>query len=161
MSANLEMAVATDERSRHWPQRMAAVFMLGGMLSCLFPVDRSIAEVKRIEIDKQDTMANPDDVDRKIGDYKIITGRAFGVLDPKNPLNAVITDIDLAPKNADGLVEYDTKFTLAFPADMSKSSGILWYDIVNRSTGEAKPNAYGHVSLVSGWQGDIAQEDEN
>ena len=52
------------------------------------------------------------------GAYERITGHISGELDPKNPLNAIITDIQLAPRNARGLVEYNATFTLLKPADI-------------------------------------------
>ncbi|WP_157959887.1 alpha/beta hydrolase domain-containing protein [Devosia submarina] len=114
------------------------------------------AEITRIEITGTTIVSNGADRGNAVGDYELITGRAYGAVDPTDPLNAIITDIALAPRNAQGLVEYDTKFTLAKPVDMDNASGLLWYDIVNRSTGSVGANAYGHVQLLSGWQGDIA-----
>ena len=55
-----------------------------------------------------------------------ITGGAFGELDPVAPGNAIITDVDHAPRNAAGMVEYVAKFTLTKPADMACRSGVLW-----------------------------------
>ena len=36
--------------------------------------------------------------------YQKLTGRVYGELDPKLPLNAIITDLELAPRNARGMV---------------------------------------------------------
>src|SRR5258705_13791586 len=58
--------------------------------------------------------------------YETITGRAFGELDPGDEHNTLITDIDLAPKNANGKAEYVASFFVVKPGDMSKSSGLLW-----------------------------------
>src|SRR5262245_30332994 len=41
-----------------------------------------------------------------VGQYEKLQGKAFGELDPADPKNAVIVDINLAPKNAGGKVEY-------------------------------------------------------
>ena len=87
--------------------------------------------------------------------HERITGYAHGELDPADPKNAVITDLDLAPRNARGKVEYVTKFTLVRPTDMTRSSGVLLYTVVNRGGGNAVPHPDGHVTLVSGWQGDV------
>jgi hypothetical protein len=57
---------------------------------------------------------------------------AYGELDPKDPLNIVITDIQFAPRNARGMVEYSATFTLAKPMDLTKASGVLIYDVANR-----------------------------
>ena len=47
--------------------------------------------------------------------HERITGKAHGELDPADPKNAVITDIELAPRNARGKVEYVTTFSLVRP----------------------------------------------
>jgi hypothetical protein len=49
-----------------------------------------------------------------------IVGKAFGELDPNDPKNAVIVDIQLAPKNANGRVEYAFDFYILKPIDLSK-----------------------------------------
>jgi hypothetical protein len=41
-----------------------------------------------------------------VGQYEVITGIATGEVDPSNSQNAVITDITLAPRNANGHVVY-------------------------------------------------------
>jgi hypothetical protein len=87
--------------------------------------------------------------------HERITGNAHGELDPADPKNAVIADIDLAPRNARGKVEYVTKFTLVRPTEMMRSSGVLLYTVVNRGGGNAVPHPDGHVTFVSGWQGDV------
>jgi alpha/beta hydrolase family protein len=91
--------------------------------------------------------------------YEGIAGLAFGELDPKNPLNAIIQDIDLAPKNAQGKVEYTSTFFLVKPTDMSKSSGLMWHDVPNRGgriTINDIEKGLGDIGLSSGWQGDNA-----
>lgn len=94
--------------------------------------------------------------------YEILTGHAAGELDPKDPLNAIINDIALAPRNALGRVEYTTTFTLARPVDPAKSSGVLIYQVPNRGNSPLNPRppadelAGGHILLSSGWQGDLA-----
>src|SRR4051812_36470143 len=68
------------------------------------------------------------------GAYEKIKGVATGEIDPKDRRNALITDIQLAPKNAAGRVEYRTNFTIVKPVDMTKAPGILFYNVVNRGT---------------------------
>ena len=65
------------------------------------------------------------------GLYEQLSGRAFGELDPNDPLNAIIQDITLG-KDADGKVRYMTSFVTTKPVDMSKASGMLWHDVPNR-----------------------------
>jgi hypothetical protein len=88
---------------------------------------------------------------------KRITGRAFGELDPKDPRNAIIQDLRLAPRNRRGKVEYQATFQLILPSDPEKMSGLMWHDVPNRGGRVtivlAERNA-GDVGLSSGWQGD-------
>ena len=96
-------------------------------------------------------------------DHERISGKVHGEVDPADPKNAVITDIDLAPRNARGKVEYIATFSLVEPKDMTRASGVLLYTVVNRggSSTDAAPNAAGHVTLVNGWQGDVAPTSTN
>ena len=91
--------------------------------------------------------------------YEQLTGRAWGELDPRDPKNALITDIKLAPKNAHGKVEYIASFRIRKPVDMSLASGLMWHDVPNRGgdvgmTGDLFTAR--DVQLLSGWQGDNA-----
>src|SRR6266704_3184032 len=68
------------------------------------------------------------------GAYVRIKGVARGVLDPTAPANAGIVDLDKAPRNAKGLVEYATDFDILRPKDAARGSGILVYDVPNRGS---------------------------
>jgi hypothetical protein len=93
--------------------------------------------------------------------HEKVSGKAYGELDPADPKNAVITDLDLAPRNERGKVEYVATFSLVKPKDMSMASGVLIYTVVNRGNGNAAASPDGHVTLVSGWQGDVVATAEN
>jgi hypothetical protein len=68
------------------------------------------------------------------GAYVRLRGVAHGVLDPNAPENACIVDLDKAPRNHQGLVEYATDFDILRPKDMRRASGILVYDVPNRGS---------------------------
>ena len=68
------------------------------------------------------------------GAYVRIKGVARGALDPDAPQNAVIVDLDKAPRNAKGLVEYATDFDILRPKDPLRGSSILVYDVPNRGS---------------------------
>jgi Alpha/beta hydrolase domain len=98
--------------------------------------------------------------------YQKLTGHVYGELDPKLPLNAIITDLELAPRNARGMVEYAATVTIIKPADMTKASGVLLYFVPNRGhinlTGGgflADARKQGHVLVASGWQADLEPAD--
>ena len=69
----------------------------------------------------------------------------------------MIQDIALAPRNANGNVDYMATFFIVKPIDMSKASGLLWHDVPNRG-GRASivtaERSFGDVGLSIGWQGD-------
>src|SRR5713226_1466245 len=107
-----------------------------------------------------------------VGAYEQVRGTASGELDPFDHHNAVITDINLAPRNANGKVTYTATFTMLKPVDMSKASGVLEYEVNNRgnhilpgflNVGVSPTNPagdgflfnMGNVYLWSGWQGDL------
>src|SRR5689334_1981795 len=85
------------------------------------------AHVTRVVIENRESPAYAAKSFGKAGPYELLTGRFFGELDPKDPRNAIINDIQLAPRNARGMVEYSATFALSKPIDMSKSSGVLYY----------------------------------
>ncbi len=68
------------------------------------------------------------------GAYVRIKGVAHGMLDPAAPANAGIVDLDKAPKNARGLVDYATDFDILRPKDALRGSFILVYDVPNRGS---------------------------
>lgn len=68
----------------------------------------------------------------EVGVYEKIVGRYWAELDPSNPRNAVITDLDKAPRNANGKVEYSADFYILTPKDAAKGNGSLLYEIGNR-----------------------------
>src|SRR5271155_3615252 len=66
------------------------------------------------------------------GRYEKLAGRFFGEVDPADPLNALIADIGLAPRNARGMVEYSGNFLIIRPVDVSKGNHRLLFEINNR-----------------------------
>src|ERR1700733_3052254 len=69
-----------------------------------------------------------------VGAYVRIKGVARGMLDPDAVANAGIVDLDKAPCNAQGLVDYATDFDILRPKDPLRGSGILVYDVPNRGS---------------------------
>lgn len=67
-----------------------------------------------------------------IGPYLRITARATIAVDPADPRNAVIADLDRAPRNAAGRVEAVADVVLLRPADPARGDGTLLIDVPNR-----------------------------
>src|SRR5689334_18713556 len=66
------------------------------------------------------------------GPYVRIQGVARGELDLAAPQNAPIVDLDKAARNARGMTEYELDVFILRPADPSRGSGTLVYDVTNR-----------------------------
>src|SRR5215470_19013295 len=67
-----------------------------------------------------------------VGQYEFITGFATGEVNPANPQNAIITDIQLAPRNANGTVGYQHNFYILKPLDLSHGNHKMMYEPPNR-----------------------------
>ncbi len=67
-----------------------------------------------------------------VGTYEKIFARAYGEVDPSDRRNSLITDIDLAPRNSSGMVEYSADVHIIKPVDLSKGNQRIFYDVVNR-----------------------------
>jgi hypothetical protein len=59
----------------------------------------------------------------EVGQYEHLGVRVKGELDPADPANAIIQDINLAPRNERGMVEYQTNVELLKPTDMGAAIG--------------------------------------
>ena len=107
-----------------------------------------------------------------VGQYETLRGVAFGEVDPNDPLNEVITDIKLAPRNARGKVEYNMDFWINKPVDMTRANGTLLHDVPNRGSvrslelnvsgsgdttaGDGFLQRQGFVLSDNGWEGDLS-----
>ncbi|HEY4265216.1 MAG TPA: alpha/beta hydrolase domain-containing protein, partial [Micropepsaceae bacterium] len=130
-----------------------------GVLTATMAATDADARVTRIVIEKKTSPAFNGQAFGSAGQYETLTGKAFGELDPKDPHNAIITDIQLAPKNARGMVEYQATFQIVKPIDMSKASHLMWHDVPNRAgriTIVPAERNFGDIGLSSGWQGDAS-----
>ena len=127
------------------------------------------ARVTRIVIEQKQSPAYEGKSFGGVGQYEILTGKAYGELDPRDPHNAIITDIQLAPRNERGMVGYVATFMLVKPMDLAKANGVLLYAVPNRgnrtsvpafgAAGESGDEFFlkrGFIILHSGWQGDLA-----
>jgi len=69
-----------------------------------------------------------------VGPYEKLRGRVYGEIDPDDPRNAVITDIELAPRNANGKVEYSMDVYILKPVDLRRGNHRLFMDVNNRGS---------------------------
>lgn len=67
-----------------------------------------------------------------VGQYEKIFAVAYAEVDPQDPRNARITDIELAPLNANGMVEISADVHIIKPIDMERGNRRLFYGLNNR-----------------------------
>jgi len=103
--------------------------IMAAMLLIPFAVEARVTEVviTSIESPTFEGLSFP-----PVGQYERLSGIARGELDPNDPLNAGIVNIDKAPRNARGNVEYDVDIFILKPVNLSKGNGRIFYDVLNR-----------------------------
>jgi len=137
------------------------------------------ARVVRVEVESREAV-----LDGKpfglAGPYERLTGKVFFAVDPNNSANRVITDIDLAPRNSDGEVEFSSEFFLLKPRNAARGNGTVLYEVsnrgnkgmlsfFNRASGSRDPADEAHFGdgflldegftlLWLGWQFDVPEE---
>jgi hypothetical protein len=67
-----------------------------------------------------------------VGQYELLQGTFTGEVDPFNPQNAVIVDIQSAPRNARGMVTYSADFQILRPIKLSQGNHRVIFDLPNR-----------------------------
>src|SRR5437867_8501938 len=115
-------------RQRLFVMAMAALSLLPALAE---------ARITRIEITRVESPAFDGRTFGDVGQYEKLVGVAHGEVDPDHPLNAIITDIELAPRNDRGLVEYDIDVYILKPKDMSRGNRMIFYEAPNRGTKRA------------------------
>src|SRR5690348_8965858 len=68
------------------------------------------------------------------GAYEKLVGRFEGEVDPKHRLNRIIVNIDKAPRNRRGRVEYWSDFCILQPVDPGRGNGKLFFDAPHRGS---------------------------
>lgn len=129
------------------------------------------AAVTKIVVESKQSPAFDGRTFGEAGQYEILKGKAYGEVDPRDRHNSIITDLDLAPRNTRGLVEYVSTFTLVKPVEAKKANGTLYYAVPNRGnrisvatynvpgdSGEEFLYKRGFSVLHSGWQGDLGAD---
>ncbi|HLH32763.1 MAG TPA: alpha/beta hydrolase domain-containing protein, partial [Terriglobia bacterium] len=89
------------------------------------------AEVVRIEVKSRADILSGKTFGTA-GAYEKLSGKIYFAVDPKNSANRIIADIDKAPKNAAGKVDFSSDFYLIKPKDPSLGNGTVLYEVSNR-----------------------------
>jgi len=148
------------------------------VVGLVFAASSAFAEVTRVEIQRREDVLSGKSFG-SAGPYEKLVGRVHFAVDPSNLRNQIIADLDKAPRNAEGKVEFSSDLYIIKPKDSSKGNGVVFFDIVNRGNkgllrtfsrggGSADPtteadfgDAYllhqGYTLVAVGWQFDVAK----
>src|SRR5258706_2685084 len=90
------------------------------------------ARITKIEISTRESPAYSGQSFGAAGQYQRLVGTLTGEVDPPDRRNAIIQDIQLAPKTTGGEVTYTSTFLLVKPIDMSNSSQVMYQQLPNQ-----------------------------
>ena len=160
---------------------MAPIFryVAGALLLLIVGVSLAEARVVRFVIEQQRVFAEGMEFG-ETGPYERLDGTVHMEVDPDDPLNAVIVNLDRAPRNARGLVEFSTTFYILKPVEIERGNGKIFYGINNRGNklesglrwhyvpssndpitaahaGDGFLMRLGYTVVDAGWQGDVAE----
>ena len=122
------------------------VRVVGFLLLALFAVSLVQARVVRVEITSRTDIQEGKPFGNS-GAYEKIVGRVYFAVDPANLHNQQIVDLDKAPRNAQGEVEFSADLYLLKPKDMAKGNQAVLFEVSNRG-------GRGILSLVNGREGE-------
>src|SRR6202521_3554 len=144
---------------------------LTGLFVGLVAVQPSGARVVQLVVEQRTSFVGGADWG-KAGPYEMLRGSAYMEADPHNPQDAVIVDLENAPRNARGLVEFSTQFMILKPVEMQRSNRKIFYAVNNRGnnleglltattasqvsgTDAGYAMTQGYVVVDAGWEGDV------
>lgn len=122
--------------------RVAFILVFAGVL-----VSIAEARVVRVEITSRADIENGKPFGTA-GAYEQLIGRVYFAVDPANLHNRQIVDLDKAPRNAQGEVEFSSDLYLLKPKDMAKGNQAVLFEVSNRG-------GRGILSIVNGREGDF------
>jgi hypothetical protein len=116
------------------------------------------------------------------GPYERLLGMASFAIDPDEKELPFVVDLDLAPRNFEGLVEFKAVLDIVKPVDLSRGNRLLLCDFSNRGNrgaftrlndgggsdlskesyaGNGFLNRLGYTVVWCGWQGDLVYTGNN
>src|SRR5262245_4078708 len=102
------------------------------------------AEVVRIDVQARSDVAGGQSFGAA-GPYEKLSGKIFFAADPSLPANRIVTDVDKAPRNASGNVEFSSDFFLLKPKRIERGNGAVLYEVSNRG-GKGMLGFFNHAS---------------
>ncbi len=105
--------------------------MMRRILPLCLLVPALTAEVVSVEITERSAVLDGKAFG-KAGAYERVIGRAHFEVDPKAKANGIIHDLELAPRNKNGRVEFSADVYILKPVEVDKGSGTALLEVANR-----------------------------
>jgi Alpha/beta hydrolase domain len=148
--------------------RESLILVAAGFLVAVAVGQPSEARVVRFVVEQQESYAGGAEWGTS-GAYERLVGTAYIEVDPRDPLNAGIVNLDKAPRNDRGMVEFSAPFFMLKPVDMARGNQKMFYAINNRGNTSLLPAPtpaqvggltqlqlrLGYAVVDAGWQGDV------
>ena len=134
------------------------------VVGCLLAPVGGEAQITEFDLNVIESPALGGESFGEVGQYEFLRGIVTGEVDPADPRHAHIVNLDNAPRNAAGHVEYRATVEIYRPVDMSRWNRALYHTVSNRGRGGAAEPALlerGFVFVRVGWQGDLTPTDSN
>src|SRR5262245_51007681 len=89
------------------------------------------AEVVRIDVQARRDLAGGQSFGTA-GAYEKLSGTIYFAVDPSLAANRIVADLERAPRNAAGKVEFSADFYLIKPKTIARGNGAVLYEVSNR-----------------------------
>ncbi len=122
------------------------------------------AQVTRIDFEVVESPAFDGENFGNVGQYERLRGVAYAEVDPEDVRHRGIVDLDKAPLNARGRVEYSTTVEIYRPVDLGRWNKAIYHIVPNRGGSGAGDRVFremGFAIVRVGWQGDLTATDTN
>jgi hypothetical protein len=165
-------------RAPRRPDRLTRLVVLSVLVAASAP--EAEARITRIVFNRVESPTFEGAAFGTAGQFEKLVGVAYGEVDPSRPQDAIIQDIQLAPRNGRGMVEYSTDIYIIKPVNMKRGNAVMVYEFTNRggkillhllqrnvrgtahdpaTAGDGNLQKMGYTIVWSGWQADIRPGD--
>jgi hypothetical protein len=111
----------------HKRERSVPFCAFSAFCGLIFLSQAAFGEVVRVEIRHRSDE----------GTHERLVGRVYFKIDPKLPANRGIADIDLAPADKDGMVEFSSDLLFFKPKKPQQARGTVFLEVVNRGVDQS------------------------
>lgn len=101
------------------------------LVAAIVPPQSAPGRVVKFEITAREPFAEGQRFG-EVGAYERIVGKVHFAIDPKLRQNQTIIDLEHAPRNGQGQVEFASDLFILAPRDLTRSRGAAFYDVNNR-----------------------------